>query len=92
MPVLHDVFPDAKVVRLHRHPCQRSPRSPVSIYRRLTTRQIDGKEIGATCSTCSSTAWTSARAADGRRARHRHQLSRADRRPGWSDALQALAR
>ena len=50
MPVLHDVFPDANVVRLHRHPCQAIPSlaSLVSIYRRLTTRQIDGTEIGAT--------------------------------------------
>jgi hypothetical protein len=50
MPVLHDVFPDANVVRLHRHPCQAIPSlcSLVSIYRRLTTRQIDGNEIGAT--------------------------------------------
>jgi hypothetical protein len=50
MPVLHDVFPDANVVRLHRHPCQAIPSlcSLVSIYRRLTTRRIDGSEIGAT--------------------------------------------
>jgi hypothetical protein len=50
MPVLHDVFPDANVVRLHRHPCQAIPSlcSLVSIYRRLTTRRIDGNEIGAT--------------------------------------------
>ena len=50
MPVLHDVFPDANVVRLHRHPCQAIPSlcSLVSIYRRLTTRQIDANEIGAT--------------------------------------------
>jgi hypothetical protein len=50
MPVLYDVFPDANVVRLHRHPCQAIPSlcSLVSIYRRLTMRQIDGDEIGAT--------------------------------------------
>jgi len=50
MPVLHDVFPDANVVRLHRHPCQAIPSlcSLVSIYRRLTTRRIDANEIGAT--------------------------------------------
>jgi hypothetical protein len=50
MAVLHDVFPDANVVRLHRHPCQAIPSlcSLVSIYRRLTMRQIDGNEIGAT--------------------------------------------
>jgi hypothetical protein len=50
MPVLHDVFPDANVVRLHRHPCQAIPSlcSLVSIYRRLTTRQVDANEIGAT--------------------------------------------
>jgi hypothetical protein len=50
MPVLHDVFPDANVVRLHRDPCQAIPSlcSLVSIYRRLTTRRIDGSEIGAT--------------------------------------------
>jgi len=50
MPVLHDVFPDANVVRLHRHPCQAIPSlcSLVSIYRRLTTRRVDGNEIGAT--------------------------------------------
>jgi hypothetical protein len=49
MPVLYDVFPDANVVRLHRHPCQAIPSlcSLVSIYRRLTTRRIDGNEIGA---------------------------------------------
>jgi hypothetical protein len=50
MPVLYDVFPDANVVRLHRHPCQAIPSlcSLVSVYRRLTTPQIDGNEIGAT--------------------------------------------
>lgn len=50
MPVLHDVFADANVVRLHRHPCQAIPSlcSLVSIYRRLTTRQIDADEIGDT--------------------------------------------
>ena len=50
MPVLYDVFPDANVVRLHRHPNQAIPSlcSLVSIYRRLTMRQIDGDEIGAT--------------------------------------------
>jgi hypothetical protein len=50
MPVLNDVFPDANVVRLHRHPCQAIPSlcSLVSIYRRLTTRRIDSREIGAT--------------------------------------------
>lgn len=50
LPVLHDVFPDANVVRLHRHPCQAIPSlcSLVSIYRRLTTRRIDGNEIGDT--------------------------------------------
>jgi hypothetical protein len=50
MPVLHDVFPDANVVRLHRHPCQAIPSlcSLVSVYRRLTTRRVDADEIGAT--------------------------------------------
>ncbi len=50
MPVLYDVFPDANVVRLHRHPCQAIPSlcSLVSIYRRLTTRRIDANDIGAT--------------------------------------------
>jgi hypothetical protein len=50
MPVLYDVFPDANVVRLHRHPCQAIPSlcSLVSIYRRLTTPRIDANEIGAT--------------------------------------------
>jgi len=50
MPVLYEVFPDANVVRLHRDPCQAIPSlcSLVSIYRRLTARQIDGEEIGAT--------------------------------------------
>src|SRR5215813_1286871 len=50
MPVLHDVFPDANVVRLHRDPCQAIPSlcSLVSIYRRLTTRRIDANDIGAT--------------------------------------------
>lgn len=50
MPVLHDVFPDANVVRLHRHPCRAIPSlcSLVSIYRRLTTRRVDTNEIGAT--------------------------------------------
>jgi hypothetical protein len=50
MPVLYDVFPDANVVRLHRHPCQAIPSlcSLVSIYRRLITPRIDANEIGAT--------------------------------------------
>jgi hypothetical protein len=50
MPVLFDVFPDANVVRLHRDPCRAIPSlcSLVSIYRRLTTPQIDSREIGAT--------------------------------------------
>ena len=50
MPVLRDVFPDANLVRLHRHPCQAIPSlcSLVSIYRRLTTQRIDRDEIGAT--------------------------------------------
>lgn len=50
MPVLHDVFPEANVVRLHRDPCQAVPSlcSLVSIYRRVTSREIDANEIGAT--------------------------------------------
>ena len=50
MPVLHEVFPDANVVRLHRDPGQAIPSlgSLVSIYRRLTTRQVDASEIGDT--------------------------------------------
>jgi hypothetical protein len=50
MPVLRAVFADACVVRLHRHPAQAVPSlcSLVSIYRRLTTPEIDRDEIGAT--------------------------------------------
>jgi hypothetical protein len=49
-PVLRAVFPDANVVRLHRHPARAiaSLGSLVSIYRQLTSRSIDRGEIGAT--------------------------------------------
>jgi Sulfotransferase family len=50
MPVLFDVFPDANVVRLHRHPCHAVP-SLCSLgagYRRLFSHGIDHREIGAT--------------------------------------------
>src|SRR3984893_779048 len=50
MPVLFDVFPDANVVRLHRHPCHAVPSlcSLVAGYRRLFAQRIDHREIGAT--------------------------------------------
>jgi hypothetical protein len=50
LPVLFDVFPDANVVRLHRHPCQAIPSlcSLVAGYRRLFSPRIDHREIGAT--------------------------------------------
>ena len=50
MPVLFDVFPDANVVRLHRHPCQAVPSlcSLVAGYRGLISKRVDAGEIGAT--------------------------------------------
>jgi Sulfotransferase family len=50
MPVLFDVFPDANVIRLHRHPCHSVPSlcSLVAGYRRLFSQRIDRREIGAT--------------------------------------------
>jgi transposase len=50
MPVLFDVFPDANVIRLHRHPCYAVPSlcSLVAGYRRLFSQRVDTREIGAT--------------------------------------------
>jgi hypothetical protein len=50
MPVLFDVFPDANVIRLHRHPCYAVPSlcSLVAGYRRLFSQRVDHREIGAT--------------------------------------------
>jgi hypothetical protein len=50
MSVLFDVFPDANVVRLHRHPCHAVPSfcSLVARYRGLFSKLVDSREIGAT--------------------------------------------
>jgi hypothetical protein len=50
MPVLFDVFPDANVIRLHRHPCHAVPSlcSLVAGYRRLFSPQVDHHEVGTT--------------------------------------------
>jgi hypothetical protein len=50
MPVLFDVFPDANVIRLHRHPCQAVPSlcSLVAGYRTLFSPRINHREIGET--------------------------------------------
>jgi hypothetical protein len=50
MPVLFNVFPDANVIRLHRHPCYAVPSfcSLVASYRRLFSERVDYREIGAT--------------------------------------------
>jgi hypothetical protein len=50
MPVLFDVFPDANVIRLHRHPCHAVPSlcSLVAGYRRLFSPQVDYHEVGTT--------------------------------------------
>jgi hypothetical protein len=50
MPVLFDIFPDANVVRLHRHPCDAVPSlcSLASGYRKLFAPQVDHHEIGTT--------------------------------------------
>jgi len=50
MPVLFDVFPDANVIRLHRHPCHAVPSlcSLVAGYRRLFSPQVDYHEVGMT--------------------------------------------
>jgi hypothetical protein len=47
---LFDVFPDANVVRLHRHPCDAVP-SLCSLgagYRKLFAARVDHQELGAT--------------------------------------------
>jgi hypothetical protein len=50
MPVLFDVFPDANVVRLHRHPCHAVPSlcSLVSGYRKLFAPRVNYHEVGIT--------------------------------------------
>jgi hypothetical protein len=50
MPVLFDIFPDANVVRLHRHPCHAVPSlcSLISGYRKLFAPRVDHHEIGTT--------------------------------------------
>jgi hypothetical protein len=50
MLALFDVFPDANVIRLHRHPCYAVPSlcSLMSGYRRLFSQRVDTREIGAT--------------------------------------------
>jgi hypothetical protein len=50
MPVLFDIFPDANVVRLHRHPCHAVPSlcSLGSGYRKLFAPRVDRHEIGTT--------------------------------------------
>ncbi|MBR0701537.1 sulfotransferase [Bradyrhizobium diazoefficiens] len=50
LPVLFDVFPDANVVRLHRHPSDAVPSlcSLVAGYRRLFAQRVDYAEIGST--------------------------------------------
>ena len=49
-PVLFKVFPDARIVRLHRDPCHAVPSlcSLVAGYRRLFSRRVDCREIGGT--------------------------------------------
>jgi hypothetical protein len=49
MPVLFDVFPDANVIRLHRHPCHAVPSlcNLVAGYRKLFSPRVDYREIGA---------------------------------------------
>jgi hypothetical protein len=50
LPVLFEVFPDAKVVRLHRHPCRAVPSlcSLAASYRAIYSDRIDRDEIGQT--------------------------------------------
>jgi Sulfotransferase family len=50
MPVLFDIFPDARLVRLHRHPCDAVPSlcSLMAGYRKLFSSRVDFHEIGAT--------------------------------------------
>ncbi|HEX9322551.1 MAG TPA: sulfotransferase [Xanthobacteraceae bacterium] len=50
LPVLFDVFPDAKVVRLHRHPCRAVPSlcSLAASYRGIYSDRVDREEIGQT--------------------------------------------
>jgi len=48
LPVLFDIFPDAKVVRLHRHPCRAVPSlcSLAANYRAIYCDRVDLDEIG----------------------------------------------
>jgi len=50
LPVLFDVFPDAKVVRLHRHPRRVVPSlcSLAASYRAIYSARVDHAEIGQT--------------------------------------------
>jgi hypothetical protein len=50
MPALFRVFPDARIVRLHRDPCEAVPSlcSLVSHYRRLFSSHVNCREIGTT--------------------------------------------
>jgi hypothetical protein len=50
LPVLFDVFPDANVIRLHRHPCHAVPSlcSLVAGFRKSFSPRVDHREIGAT--------------------------------------------
>ena len=49
LPVLHDVFPDARLVRLHRDPCAAVPSlcSLARAYRSIFSRRVDPAAIGA---------------------------------------------
>jgi hypothetical protein len=50
LPALFSIFPDARMVRLHRDPCQAVPSlcSLVASYRRLFSPRVNHDEIGAT--------------------------------------------
>ena len=50
LPALFGVFPDARIIRLHRDPCEAVPSlcSLVSHYRRLFSSDVNACEIGAT--------------------------------------------
>jgi hypothetical protein len=50
LPALFRVFPDARIVRLHRDPCEAVPSlcSLVSHYRRLFSSHVNCREIGTT--------------------------------------------
>ncbi len=50
MPILFRVFPDARIVRLHRDPCQAVPSlcSLFAGYRRLFSARVNHHEIGTT--------------------------------------------